>query len=192
VLPVHLIDTATLPRCCGRSSVGGYHLLVVATYADAGLGQREVIGRRSTPWGELALAAVAGGIVVAAAFALFSGGGRNHQSAPPAEAGGTEAAARLRHLAAETQLSPREEAAVAAALGEARASGKAAMAYFEGLRDDDGRQGVDPQHAQEIEAIVEAVISSRLATEIDRRRLRAVERQLMPVVDWLALGTSDP
>jgi hypothetical protein len=146
----------------------------------------------------MGVAALVGGLLVAACFALFSGGARpdarGRLELSPTVASrsgedGQEAAAKLRRLATAASLSPREERAVAAALREARASGTAALAYFEGLKDDvNGACALDPEHAAEVETIVEAVITARLAVELDRGRVQALERQLRPVVDWLALG----
>jgi hypothetical protein len=155
-----------------------------------------MLSRRPTPWGEMGLAALVGGLVVAAVFALFPVSSRRVGGAAvnaPVAAPRAGEQAKLRRLSIAAHLSAREERALVAALGEARASGNAALAYFEGLEEDDGDvAAVQPQHAAELEAIVQAVITTRLAVDLDHARAQALERQLRPLVDWLALDAPPP
>jgi hypothetical protein len=151
----------------------------VDTYAELGVGGGQRAERRRTPWGEMALAAVAGGLIVATGFALFTGRTPRTATAP--------GAARLQQLVARAHLSAREEQTVRAALGEARTTGKAAVAYLSTQREDDGHGDASDLEQAEVEAIVEAVVTERLAAELDQRRLAPTLRHLTPVTSWLAL-----
>jgi hypothetical protein len=134
----------------------------------------------------LAALVVAGGIWVLGARTQRDPGFLIHSIA---RLGGAHAAgdgAHLQAFLAEARLSPAEARAMRTALADARESRRAAIAYFEGLYEDDGARRAAIEHAAEIDELVDGAVREKLAEALGPARVEMASRHFVRLSDLLA------